>query len=290
MLGGDLVPMLKSEGGELCLTSLRTEEGLPDGYLPLDITNAEEVDGLVAKFNPDWIVNCAAYTAVDAAESDKDTALAVNADGPKNLAIAGRKVGAKLLHFSTDYVFGGGSRELRQDKPYEEHEQASPCGVYGATKYLGEENIRDSEVPHLILRTSWLHGRNGPNFLDTMLRVARDKSEIKVVDDQIGSPTWTMWLSEMAVRLIEKDAAGTFHVTSRGNISWCDFAREIFAQAGLDIKVSPQTTAELGRPAPRPAFSTLNVGKLEEFLGVPCITWEKCVSGHLAQTGALGVR
>lgn len=279
MLAGDLVPQLIARGATLELTDHR--DGLAGGkrIQSLDICDAARVNEVVRATHPAWIVNCAAYTAVDKAEAEKETAFAVNAKGPENLARAAAEVGACLLHISTDYVFGGGAK---QSNPYLETDAFDPCGVYGESKCAGDKIVAEIlPAAHLIVRPSWLHGTHGPNFLETILKAAREKPELRVVNDQVGSPTYAAWLAQTICELIEKNARGTFHATSRGNISWFDFAAEIIAQAGFSTRLLPQTTQELNRAAPRPYFSTLDLGKLEGYLARPCPSWKVGVREHL---------
>lgn len=244
----------------------------------LDITRP--VDDAVGRLRPDWIVNCAGYTAVDRAEGDAERVFAINAAGPENLARAARRHGARLLHISSDYVFSGGST------PYPEDHPPAPCGVYGRSKHAGDVAVlRELPDAHLIVRPSWLHGLHGPNFVDAILRQADAGGPLRVVDDQVGSPTWARWLAGVLVRLIDRNARGVYHATSRGNISWFEFAREIVRLAGIGVAVEPQSTAELARPAPRPAYSTLDVTKLEALLGEPCPSWRDGLREHLRRRG-----
>ena len=292
MLGRELAPVLKKAGYELLLTDCRefsAEEQMAYPLNTLDITDCVAVGQLLKQYKPEWVVNCAAYTNVDRAETDYDAAFAVNSIGPANLAQAAKLHGSVVLHISTDYVYGGNSFSspgLKADTagmPWRETSVLAPCGIYGHSKRLGDELLQYI-IPqsHLILRTSWLHGIYGPNFINSMLRLAKQKPELRVVSDQIGSPTWSYWLAQIVQQMIERNARGIFNASSRGNISWFDFAAEVFRQAGLKVKLCPQTSAELGRPAPRPFYSTLDVSKLESFLGISCPDWQTDISGHLA--------
>ena len=285
MLASDLRELLADKGVELLLTDVRKPDISAPAIEHLDITNQAEVKDALLEVCPDWVINCAAYTQVDSAEDNQGAAFAINADGPGNLARAVREYGGAMLHISTDYVFGGPGQEGR-NRPYKEEDKPVPCGVYGHSKRHGDELV-EQLLPdqHLIVRTSWLHGVHGPNFVQTMLKLGEENDELKVVNDQVGSPTWTKWLADMLARLIERDARGTFHATSRGGISWFDFANEIFSQAGLSVKIIPQTTEELARKAPRPAYSTLDVAKLEEFLDLECLSWKQAVKEHLSAIG-----
>lgn len=295
MLAADLIAEFERAGAELVLTDINADLPVSGRELiPLDITNAKEVFDLVSSLKPNYILNCAAYTAVDKAEEEGEQAFRVNTLGPANLAQAARlNPDCCLAHVSSDYVFGGGqSSEKEKRVPYLETGPYHACGIYGQSKRMGDEFLtRLAPLQTLIIRPSWLHGINGPNFVDTMLKVGREKAELgqplKVVDDQVGSPTWTVWLASVIRKLIEKDARGVFHASSRGNISWHEFAKEIFLQARIKVDLRTQTTAELGRKAPRPAYSTLDVSKLENFLGERAISWQESVSSHLKLRGVI---
>lgn len=297
MLASDLIPLLLAEGAELTITDQLTGQRAGQEVLPLDITQVKEVLDAVKEVSPAWVINCAAYTKVDQAETQSELAFLVNGRGVGNLAEAALLTKATFLHLSTDYVFGGSGGDSTRRVPYREDDIPAPCGVYGHSKRYGEELVLEM-VPdrHLMVRTAWLHGKFGPNFVSTMLRLGKEigdrkapdrpeaaqaRKEIKVVNDQIGSPTYSRWLARTMVELLKRDARGVYHITSRGNISWFDFAKEIFAQAGLEVTVVPQSTQELGRPAERPAFSTLDLTKVESFLEAPCISWQEGIREHL---------
>ena len=286
MLAGDLIPLLFEKNAKLVLTDIRDEKRWGEQISFLDITDPKAVRNFVKDIHPEIIINCSAFTNVDAAETEQNIAFAVNARGPGNLASAARDFGARLVHLSTDYVFGGLASEDRGPVPYREEDTPDPCGISGHSKRFGDELVRGI-LPdnHLLLRTSWLHGIHGPNFVDTILSVGKQKEEIKVVDDQFGSPTWATWLATVIVKLLERDGRGTFHATSRGGVSWFEFAKEIIKLAHFETHVTPQSTHELGRPAPRPAYSTLDVRKLEKFLGEPCLTWQAGIVAHLSSRG-----
>jgi dTDP-4-dehydrorhamnose reductase len=288
MLGQDLAAELKSTGARFISADMRDDPGKQ--ITTLDITDSAAVEKIVAQVSPSWIINCAAYTDVDKAEANYQTAFLVNTVGTANLALAARVNNCRLLHVSTDYVYGGGivQKDSQQRTPYREDSPLAPCGIYGLSKRFGDEfALHILPQACLIVRTSWLYGQHGPNFVHTMLRLGHEKTEIKVVNDQIGSPTWSRWLAQVLVQLVERKAQGIFHASSHGNISWFDFAREIFTQAGMTTKVDPQSTAELNRPAPRPPYSTLDVAKLEGFLGIRCPDWKESLRGHLREIDAL---
>ena len=276
MLGTDLLSLLRDSKAQVLATSINDAN-----FIDLDITKAEDVKKTVHEFKPDWIINCAAHTAVDKAEEEEELAELINATGVKNLAEAQKEINGSLLHISTDYVFGN---EKDANEPFTEEHPVAPLGVYGKTKYLGEQYLKEIlPEEHIVVRTSWLHGVHGPNFLATMLRLGRELEELKVVNDQIGSPTYALWLAEVMLKLVSKDVRGTFHASSRGGISWYDFAKEIFEQAQIEVNLESQTTQESGRLAPRPAYSTFDVSKLETALGQQCPNWKTGIREHLKQ-------
>ncbi|MCQ2081180.1 MAG: dTDP-4-dehydrorhamnose reductase [Lachnospiraceae bacterium] len=217
----------------------------------LDITKIDDVMKFVREVKPDAIVNCAAYTAVDKAESDWDMAYKINAIGPRNLSIAATDVDAKMIHVSTDYVFDGTAT-----KPYVEFDMPNPQGAYGKTKLEGENFVKQFSKRYMTFRTAWLYG-DGKNFVKTMLRLSEDHDEVRVVCDQVGSPTSATELAKAMVSQMFTDNYGTFHATCEGSCSWADFTKEIFRLAKKDTKVIPITAAEYGAAAPRPAYSIL---------------------------------
>lgn len=223
-----------------------------EGIVSLDITSVEAVLSLVEKEKPDVIINCAAHTNVDACESQWDLAYQINAIGPRNLAIAAEKTGAKLIHVSTDYVFPGTC-----PKPLTEFDAPGPISAYGKTKYEGELFVKEFSRRHFILRTAWLYGE-GKNFVKTMLKLAESHEEITVVSDQFGSPTSAVELAKMIHFLEPTENYGTYHATCEGQCSWADFAVEIFKRAGKNTKVKYITTEEYNSPAKRPAYSILD--------------------------------
>lgn len=229
----------------------------------LDVTDAAAVERAVARVRPDAIVNCAAWTDVDGAEADPDGAHAVNALAPGHLARAAAATGARLVHVSTDYVFAGD--RPADGPPYVESDATEPRSVYGRTKLDGERAVAAAGCSHAIVRTSWLFGVEGGCFPATMLRLAAERDEVTVVADQVGRPTATADLAEALLALARPDAGdGVFHVAGGGEpVSWHAFATEIFHQAGVDCRVRPCTTAEMPRPAPRPAFSALGTERAE---------------------------
>ena len=239
-------------------------------HAQLAIEDAQAVERAVARERPDWIVNCAGYTQVDRAEAEPDTAQLVNAVGPANLARAARDTGARLLHISSDYVFDGRAR-----RPYREDDPVGPLSVYGRSKLAGEEAVRDMlPQAHLIVRTQWLFGEGGPNFVATILRLARERPELQVVNDQHGRPTYAPDLAAALWKLIACDARGMVHCANEGAATWFDVAKAAIESAGLHTTVAPCTMAEMPRPARRPAFSVLDCTRYEGLVGSPLRPWQ----------------
>ncbi len=226
------------------------------GSADLDITDSAAVATAVAQFRPDVVVNAAAYTAVDAAEDDEERAHRVNAVGPANLAVALARHGGRLIHVSTDYVFAGDGT-----RPYEVDDEPAPRSAYGRTKLAGELAVRELHpADSYVVRTAWVYGATGANFVKTMVRLERERDTVSVVDDQRGSPTWSADLARGLVELGRSSvAAGTYHCTGGGDATWFEFTRAIFTELGADPeRVLPTTTEAFPRPAPRPAYSVLS--------------------------------
>jgi dTDP-4-dehydrorhamnose reductase len=226
-----------------------------DGITPLDITNVDAVVGLAKEVKPYAIINCAAYTAVDAQEKDVDLSYKINAIGPRNLSIAATETGAKLVHVSTDYVFAGNGT-----KPYLEFDKTGPVSVYGKTKLAGEEFVKQFAKDSFTIRTAWLYG-DGKNFVKTMMRLSESHDEVSVVDDQLGTPTSTYELAKAIAYLLPTENYGLFHGTCEGSTNWADFTEEIFRIAGKNTKVNHVTSEQYSQmnpqAAPRPAYSIL---------------------------------
>ncbi len=259
MLGTDLVTALLEADHEVT--------GL--GRADLDVTDRDAVTASVA--GHDVVVNCAAWTAVDAAESEEDAAFAVNATGARLLAEACAATGARLVHVSTDYVVGA----EEPGTPVSSDAPLSPVGAYGRTKAAGEQAVRASGADALVLRTAWLYGAHGPNFPKTMARLARERDVLNVVDDQVGQPTWTVDVADLVVRLLAAGApAGTYHATSSGWTSWYELAMEVVRTVGRDPDmVDPISSTEFARPAPRPAWSVLSHDSLKAIGVAPIGPW-----------------
>lgn len=241
----------------------------------LDITEADAVGRFVAEVAPEAIVHCAAYTDVDGAETEEQLARRINADATADIAAAAARTGAFVVAVSTDYVFAGDA-----EAPYVESAQPDPRTAYGRTKLLGERALAASAADHAIARTAWLFGAGGPNFVDTMLRLAADRDEVRVVDDQIGCPTWTGYLAPALLELAERRAAGIHHLAGTGAGSWRDLAVETFRLAGVDCDVVAVTSDEFVRPAPRPAWSVLGSEREDSIVLPP---WQEHVAAYLKE-------
>ena len=244
----------------------------------MDITDEKAVFREVTKIKPDVIVHCAAYTNVDGAEKDQDGTYAVNTLGTKYLAMAAKEVDAKMVYVSTDYVFDGEAKE-----PYEVDSPTNPIGVYGKTKLGGEKAVKEILDKYYIVRTAWVFGKNGKNFVKTMLRLGKERGEIGVVADQYGSPTYTIDLAKFIIELIQTDKYGLYHATNSGTCSWYEFAVEIFKQAGLNVKVNPLTTEQYPTPAKRPKFSVLSKKKIAEEGFTPLQHWQDALNTYLKE-------
>lgn len=257
MLGQDLCPILEDNGYDVVETDLHN----------LDITNSKMCEEVIKNESPDLVIHCAAYTNVDKAEEDVDTATLINAAGTENVAKACAKTDVTMVYISTDYVFNGEGTE-----PYKPNDETAPLGVYGKTKRMGEETVLKHCKKYYIARTSWLYGHHGKNFVETMISL-KDKPELKVVNDQIGCPTWTVELSNGIIKLLDKEY-GIYHVCGSGSTSWYEFAKEIFELSGLKVNLKPCTTEEFPRPAQRPKFSVMDNGKL-------CRNWRLALRDYL---------
>ena len=259
MLGQDLCPILEDNGYEVIETDIHN----------LDITDLNTCKSFLSKENPNFVIHCAAYTNVDKAEEDLVTATRINVKGSENLAKACAEINATLVYISTDYVFDGTATE-----PYTADSTPNPINNYGLTKYQGEEAIKKYCPKYFIARTSWLYGHYGKNFVETMISLA-NKPELKVVDDQVGCPTWTVELANGIVKLIEDFEYGIYHVCGSGHTSWYGFAKEIFEQENIKVNLKPCTTDEFPRPAKRPKYSIMDNNKI-------CRNWKLALKDYLA--------
>ena len=248
------------------------------GRAELDVTDPDALSRKLDLERPDVVINCAAWTDVDGAEASEEAAFAVNGTGAGNVAAAAAAVGASVVYVSSDYVFDGA-----KGAPYVESDQPAPLSAYGRTKLAGEEATVTANKRHFVVRSAWLFGIGGPNFVETMMRLAGSGNEVLVVRDQVGSPTYTWHLAYGIVRLIEGIEFGIHHMAAAGQCSWYEFAREIFEQAKVECKVLSITTEEFGRPAPRPPFSALT-SQREHAIRLP--TWQDGLAGYLAQRQA----
>ena len=276
MLGHDVARAGTRAGHELVLVDL------PE----LDITDAAAVEAMLGELTGrpgglDGIVNCAAWTDVDGAESNAQAARAVNADGAGVLARAAAAARLPLVHVSTDYVFDGTPPldESGNARAYVERDATGPRTVYGITKLEGEHQVLAASPRHVVARTAWLYGVDGPNFPATMLRLAGERDAVQVVTDQVGSPTWSGHLAPALLGLLERGVAGVVHLTGGGHVSWNGFAQEIFRQAEVRCAVEPTTSEQFVRPAPRPAWSALETER-DDVLPLP--PWQDGLAGYLA--------
>ena len=245
----------------------------------LDISDPESVNKQIDSSSPDIIINSAAYTQVDACETNYDLAFKSNAIGPKNLAIKCKQLGIPLIHISTDYVFEGNEKK---NSPLVEDDKLGPKTVYGKTKLEGEKMVQENCQKYFILRTAWLYGE-GKNFVKTMLSLSKKNKELKVVNDQIGSPTYAKDLAKAIKEIIEKksDKYGIYHVTNKGEVSWYEFAKKIFEIKNIEIKVNPCTSEEFPRPAPRPHYSVLSNQKWIDAGFTPMRDYEEALNEYL---------
>ena len=269
-LGRSLNTLLKDTDVEIVNTDVDT----------LNICDYAQVDAVIGKERPDTIINCAAHTAVDKCETDKENARLINAVGPENLAKAAEKYGAQIVQVSTDYVFSGDG-----DRPYVETDEVSPKSVYGETKLDGERAVMAATDRYFIVRTAWLYG-DGNNFVKTMLRLADERDEITVVSDQYGTPTSSLELARMILYIIEKGEYGVYHGTCEGMTSWYEFAKEIMRQAGKKVKVSPVTTAQYtASVAKRPMYSVLENKKLNSMGDYRMKEWKEALTEYMNDFG-----
>ncbi len=273
MLAADLIPLLRQKGEV-------SEGDLPD----FDIADSVGVAERLRKLDPDVIINCAAYTAVDRAEEERDLAFQVNAGGAENLALAAAEIKAKLVHVSTDFIFDG-----TKGVPYGEDDAPNPLSVYGQSKLEGERLVRQTLDDHLIVRTSWLYGKKGHNFVETIRRLASERESLGIVFDQVGTPTYTVDLAEAIVRLIEQKATGVYHFANEGVCSWYDFAYEIIGTImarGDNLKLKtlkPILTQEYPTPAVRPNYSVLDKKKYKGITLQRIPHWTDALKRYMTQ-------
>lgn len=253
----------------------------------MDFLDPDGVAVRAAALQADWIINCAAYTQVDRAESEPAQAITINRDSAGRLAGAAAETGGRMLHVSTDFVFDG-----KQSRPYREDDEPRPLSVYGRSKWEGDRAVLDTLPGAVILRTAWVYGVHGHNFVKTMLRLAGEGKPLRVVDDQVGTPTWTADIVQAMVALVTADASGVFHFTAAGETSWCGFARAILEEAeqlGFDLKtrtVKAIPTSEYPTPATRPQYSVLDTRKIEPYLASPIPPWRDSLVNMLKELQA----
>lgn len=267
MLGRRLLAEGRGRGHETTGTS-RSE---------LDLTDAQATFDLVGALRPDAILHCAAYTDVDGAEADEALALRINMECSSHVAAAGALNGSFVVALSTDYVFAGDA-----ERPYVESDVPAPATAYGRTKLLGERAVAESGAEHAIVRTAWLYGAGGRNFVDTMLAFGAQRDEVSVVDDQVGCPTWTGHLAPALIELAQRRAAGVHHLAGAGHCSWADLAEAVFARAGSGCTVRRVSSEVIVRPAPRPAWSVL-ASERPDAISLP--GWEAGLDGYLEERG-----
>jgi len=247
------------------------------GSAEADLRDADQIEQLIQKARPDWVIVCAAYTDVDGCEANPELAFAVNATGVENVARSAEKIAARIFLVSTDYVFDG-----KGPGPYETSDRVAPINVYGASKAAGENALRKISSRWCIGRTSWLFGVHGPSFPDKILKAAETRPELAVVNDQIGSPTYTRDLARAIRNLVRKDARDIVHINNDGICSWFDFAREILLQTGSSVALRPMTTDQSARPARRPSYSVLSPASLHAY-GIRLRPWQQALNAFLKE-------
>jgi len=267
MLGSDLLKVLGEK-----------YEMRGAGSRDVDIRDIESVRRFIGKFSPRTVINAAAYTDVDGAERNPEKAYAVNARGAANVARAAVEHGSKVIHYSSDYVFDG-----KAEKPYTEEDEPNPLGTYARSKKEGEEEVINRAPSALVIRTAWLYGTNGKNFVETVINVSRKEKELAVVNDQEGSPTWTVHLARATGKLMEAGAEGIVHVTNSGRVTWFGFAKRILERIGSAAEVKPIASDALGRPARRPAWSVLDNSRYEKLTGDRLPHWEEALKDYLEE-------
>lgn len=270
MLGKDLVQVLRS--------SLQTDEVLGWDIDEIDIQEEKSTVARIENLQPRFVVNLAAYTDVDGCELHKEKAFAINAEGMRHVALGAVRGGARVLYLSTDYIFEG-----KKGKPYLENDPPNPLNVYGRSKLRGEQYVQEIVKDALIVRTQWLYGRHGNNFVDVILRQAREKEVLSVVNDQTGLPTYTVDLSKAISLLIERDARGIFHVANSNPCTWYEYAQKILELSGIKgVNVIPISSRELGRPATRPSYSVLDTQKFKQETGMTLRPWPEALKDYLS--------
>ncbi len=289
MLGIDLCNELRRDYEVYGCDLAVNEKSQVEDFIKCDITDAGSVSEAVLKFSPEVVVHTAAWTDVDACEKDPEKAYRVNFTGTENIAVACKKSGANLIYISTDFVFDGSKNGL-----YKETDKPSPLNIYAKSKLEGEEAVKKNFNNYFILRTSWLYGSNGKNFVDTIIAKSNTEKELKVVDDQVGSPTYTGDLSLAIHKLIDMifsgsvsvdEVSGIYHVSNSGSVSWYEYAAEILRLTGSSTRVIPITSEHLARPAKRPAMSSMDCSKFSMLTGFKMRGWEAALKEYISKKG-----
>ena len=285
-LGHDVMNELLKRGHEGVGSDIQENySGVADGsavtealYVALDITNKGAVEKVITEVNPDAVIHCAAYTAVDAAEDNEEICRKVNAQGTENIAKVCEELDIKMMYISTDYVFNG-----QGERPWEPDDEREPLNVYGQTKYEGELAIEEHVKKFFTVRIAWVFGVNGKNFIKTMLNLGKTHGHLTVVNDQTGSPTYTYDLARLLVDMIQTDKYGRYHATNEGLCTWYEFACEIFKQAGMDVSVAPVSSDEYPAKAKRPSNSRMDKSKLTANGFQPLPTWQDALNRYLKE-------
>jgi dTDP-4-dehydrorhamnose reductase len=286
MLGIDLSQELKKDYELTGADVVRSPKSVVHRFIECDITDKNAVMAAIAKVKPDAVIHAAAYTDVDGCEREPKKAYKVNAEGAKNVTLACKNVNAVMVFISTDFVFNG-----KKNAPYKESDRPAPLSIYGDSKLKGELAIKNILKNYFIIRTSWLYGKNGKNFVDTIIAKAKTEKVLKVVDDQVGSPTFTKDLAEAIHALLDKfftqhatrnTQHGIYHVSNSGAVSWCEYAKKILRLAGSKTKVIPISSKELRRPAKRPAMSVMDCAKFKKFTGYDMRAWDRALKEYLS--------
>lgn len=286
MLGVDLCQELRKDyevyGADLVTRAL---EHKSTRFIKTDVTEKKNISDVLKKVCPDIVIHTAAYTDVDGCEINFEKAYRINSEGTKNVALACKAVDATLIYISTDFVFNG-----KKKKPYKENDKTHPLSVYADSKLKGEKAVEKVLKKYFILRTSWLYGKNGKNFVDTILKKAKEEKVLKVVDDQVGSPTYTVDLAEAIHALLNKSTRaqghkstgyGIYHVSNSGSVSWYEYAKKILKSAGSSTKIVPISSRELDRPARRPEMSILDNSKFIKFTGYKMQKWQEALKKYV---------
>ncbi|MGC9323389.1 MAG: dTDP-4-dehydrorhamnose reductase [Desulfomonilia bacterium] len=272
LLGHDVVDVFEESGHSVIAADI-----MPEGTY-LDITEPDTIRKVLSAERPDWLINCAAYTNVDACEEHEDQAFLLNAQGPEHLAQACSRFGVSLLHISTDYVFDG-----TKEDPYTEQDLPHPINAYGRSKLAGEYAVRTTTKEYIIIRPQWLFGIHGHNFVATIIEIARNNEKIRVVNDQRGSPSYAKDLAKAIRLLVELNARGTYHLCNRGRATWFDLAKKAVELADLDTEVIPVSSDEFPRPAQRPANSILSTKKFTDVTGKLMPMWQISLENYIKE-------